>query len=210
MTISEMYENKTGKNYIYNICPFSNISSVLEQGILSYHNASKIVHTSIAIPEIQGRRDVTKVPNGLSLHHYANCFFNPRNSMLYSKQNEFDKIAILCISNEVLNLPDVVISDKNASAKLVAFYSAEIGINILNFDEIFMRSWDSSDPFEKERLKAVLHAEVLVPDKIDAKYIKEIKVASEKIKNNLARMIENSDIIVSVDSDLFFNKGGCL
>ena len=202
--ISEEYEKLTQRCYVYNICHFDNIKSILQNGLLSYYHASSINHVSIANPEIQDRRDKKKVPNGLALHQYVNCFFNPRNSMLYSNSS-FDNIAILCISNKVLDLPGVVVSDKNAAKNTVAFYGAQMGIDKLNFKEIFLSNWDSPDPWEKERLKAILHAEVLVPFKIESSYIKEIRVAKESVKRKLHTLLSNY-IRIEVDSYMFFDR----
>lgn len=44
--------------------------------MLSNEGAEKIAHTSIAMQEVQDRREVKTVPNGLALHKYANLYFD--------------------------------------------------------------------------------------------------------------------------------------
>lgn len=200
---SEVYKNLTSNDFVFNICHFDNIKSILENGILSYKNARSIKHKSIAIDEIQERREKKRVPNGLFLHEYANCFFNPRNSMLYSKQADFGSIAIICVSAKVLDLPDVVVSDMNAATNIAAFYPVEMGLNRLNFDKIFTVNWNLPDDSEKARLKSIVSAEVLVPYKIEVNYIKEIKVYSDSSKKNLEALL-GCNIKITVDPYLFF------
>lgn len=54
--------------------PLNNIPSVLQYGILSYHQAERIIHQSVAMPDIQSRRDDVTIPNSLKLHEYANLY----------------------------------------------------------------------------------------------------------------------------------------
>lgn len=201
---SDLYVEKTKHKYIYNICHFDNVKSVLENGILSFNKAKRMSHVSIAFPEIQDRRDKKRVPNGYYLHDYANCFFNPRNSMLYCKQQSFDQICVICVDVDVLNLNDVVLSDMNAATKTAAFYPVEMGLEKLNFEKIFAKDWNLPDESEKCALKRILSAEVLVPFKIDAKYIKKIYVNSESAKHNLQQIV-GDDVLIEINKYLFFD-----
>ena len=56
--------------------------------------AKSIKHSSVAMSEIQGRRDLVMVPNGRSLHEYANLYFDPRNPMMFKRRNED-----ICVEN---------------------------------------------------------------------------------------------------------------
>lgn len=83
--ISEKYREITGKKCFFNIMPLENIASVIENGILSHDNINT-EHKSIAMSEIQERREKVYVPNGLRLHQYANLYFDYKNPMLYKKK----------------------------------------------------------------------------------------------------------------------------
>jgi hypothetical protein len=48
--------------------PLDNIPSVLKHGILSNERVAKLSHRSVAMQEVQERRDVKQVPRGLKLH----------------------------------------------------------------------------------------------------------------------------------------------
>ena len=83
------------------IMPIENIPSVLEHGILSNERALTLKHQSVAMQEVQDRRDKKKVPGGLKLHQYANLYFHARNPMLYKRKDEAIRICVLRISTEV-------------------------------------------------------------------------------------------------------------
>jgi hypothetical protein len=65
------------------IMPIGNVPSVMEHGILSYERAARLEHHSVAMQEIQDKRDQKQVPSGLRLHQYANLYFHARNPMLF-------------------------------------------------------------------------------------------------------------------------------
>ena len=70
------------------IMPLENIPSVLKFGILSNEGAAKLQHRSVAMEDVQEKRDLKHVPGGLKLHQYANLYFHARNPMLYKRRNE--------------------------------------------------------------------------------------------------------------------------
>ncbi len=48
---------------------------------MCYERAKNLKHKSIALEEVQERRDRKRIPNG-ALHEYVNLYFNPRNPMM--------------------------------------------------------------------------------------------------------------------------------
>jgi hypothetical protein len=71
-----------------NITPLVNIPSILHNGILSHAQASKLPHYSVALQEVQDKRDQKQIPGGLALHEYANVYFHARNPMMSRRRNE--------------------------------------------------------------------------------------------------------------------------
>jgi len=65
--------------------------------------ASRINHVSIAMNEVQVRRELARVPNGLKLHQYANPYFDPWNPMLSRKRSQNEEICILKFDRSVLD-----------------------------------------------------------------------------------------------------------
>jgi hypothetical protein len=103
------------------IMPLENIPSVLKHGILSNEGAAKLPHRSVAMQEVQERRDLKQVPRGLKLHQYANLYFHARNPMMYKRKESVADLCVLCVSLDVLKVEGVVLADCNASSNYVRF-----------------------------------------------------------------------------------------
>lgn len=76
------------------IMPLENIPSVLAHGILSYELAARLPHRSVAMEEVQDKRDVKQVPGGLKLHQYANLYFHARNPMMYKRRGNASGLCV--------------------------------------------------------------------------------------------------------------------
>ena len=211
MKSSELFKEKVGHDFIYNIVHIDNLVSILKYGILSYNKCKQMKHTSVADPNVQCNREIKKVTNSLPLHDFANCYFNPRNPMMYKLKmnmgNDFKNIIILAINSDILNREDTVIADRNATASTVAFMPVPEAIEKINFNLIYLNSWDHPDPEEKYKLKLLISAEVLVPYKIDVSYIAGIIVSNAEIKDALKKIVSNN-IPITINKNMFF-QGGC-
>lgn len=184
------------------IMPMSNIRSVLEHGILCYDSVAKLpVHQSVAMPEIQERRDLKRVPNGLALHQYANLYFHARNPMLYKRRNE--DVCVLQVSTKVFELSGVVITDQNAASDYARFL-APWQHAMLDFEAIYARDWrHPEDQREEWKHKSKKCAETLVPSVVPTQFITGAYVSSEN--NSLRLRREGFLKPIYVDSDLFFH-----
>ena len=105
------------------IMPVANVPSVMVHGILSHERAGRLNHDSVAMEEIQDRRDRVQVPGGMRLHQYANLYFHARNPMMFKRKDQAGSLCILRISRNVLTLDHVVLADQNASSDYVRFLS---------------------------------------------------------------------------------------
>ena len=101
--------------------PLANIGSVMQTGILSHNECKKLVHASVALESVQTRKALVSVPNGLRLHDYANVYFDCRNPMMSKIRGRADDICVLVINSDILNIKDVVVTDRNAASS-VAFF----------------------------------------------------------------------------------------
>ena len=115
------------------IMPIVNAYSVMQHGILSHERAAKLKHHSVAMEEIQERRDKVQIPGGMRLHHYANLYFNARNPMMFKRKDQEDSLCVLRVSRDVLGLECVVLTDQNASSDYVRFLS-QAQIRLINLD----------------------------------------------------------------------------
>ena len=98
MLAADVFYNRTGRKYVYNITSIENVPSIIESGILCFNLAGKIPHNSIAIPTVQDRREQVTIPNGLKLHSYANLYFDYNNPMLYKRKDVADNLCVLAVS----------------------------------------------------------------------------------------------------------------
>ena len=202
MRPSELFMEKTGQTGLYNIQAIENIPSIMYYGLLSNQKAESIAHTSIAMNEVQRRRDIKSVPNGLNLHQYANLYFDPRNPMLSARRSQNDHLCILKIDRVVLDIEGVVVSDRNASSDYASFYPPEIGLSKINFAEVYAEWWTDDDYYEQLRKKSIKCAEVLVPYDISYEYI----ICAAVVDNAAIEKLENVgfDKEIKVVPKLFF------
>jgi hypothetical protein len=189
---------------LYYITPIANVPSIMMRGILSHNLSMNVPHQSIAMQEIQDKRS-EKVITGTNkkLHDYANLYFDAHNPMLSKIRHINDTICILVISTSVLELTDVIISDRNAASKWSRFYGVSDGLAALDKKKIYDKYWTNArDPYEAWELKSKKCAEVLIPDKIEPKYILEAYVVNQAALDTFNQLQIRLNICIK--SDIFF------
>lgn len=166
----------------------------------------KIEHVDLSNPSVQKRRDLIKVPNHRPLHDYANLYFDARNPMLYYliRNTNVDNLCVLCINKQVLDLPNTVITDRNAACSLAIFETPKNALNLLNFDIIFARYWNDDNFLEKEEKKQIKCAEILVLNKVSSHNIICIKVGTQKALKKVEEL--GIKLPIHLDKDLFFDS----
>jgi len=187
---------------LHYITPITNMPFILRYGILSYRGVSRIQHNSIAMEIIQNRRAKIVVPGGRKLHEYANLYLCARNPMLYKRQNQHDNLCVLRIDPKILDIPDVVITDGNASSEYVRFAPAPQGLSIVDRALTFADYWTHPDQIQYYKQKFAKCAEVLVPDRIDPGFISGAYVSCQESLNQFNQM--NLGIEPLVNRHLFF------
>ena len=184
--------------------PLENIPSVLKLGILSHERSSKLEHQSVAMPEVQEKRDHVYVPGGLRLHQYANLYFHARNPMLYKRKTEANALCVLRISLEVYRFPGVVFADCNASSPYARFLAPSQWA-VLDFDSIYAMDWNrqhANDPYAHRIHKARKCAEILVPHCVEPRFLTGAYVADAATGSKLQSL--GFDLSVTIDSEMFF------
>lgn len=188
------------------ITPVQNLASIAKHGILSHSKAAKVPHSSLADRAIQEIRDSKKIM-GRVIHDYANVYLNPRNSMLYRVIHEqrVDDVAVLWVdARQVLALPGVVVTDRNAATSRARAYAGAKGLTKLNKDEVHAERWfvDGKKAFDTEQQ---MMAEVLVPSMIPPWTIVKATVIHSVVAYRLRKLA----LPITVDSSewLFFNGG---
>jgi hypothetical protein len=189
--------NLSDFNELHYITDITNMPSIMVKGILSHNLAKRLPHKSVAMAEIQERRDRKRVPPGKLLHDYVNLYFHARNPMLYKLKDLHAELCVLKIDKAVLNLLNVVITDRNASCDFAKFAPSPSGLSGVNTSLVFAEFWTDLDPIKKDYKKSVKCAEVLVPNKVDVCYIIGAYVSCNEAKSALEKITPNLNIIIN-------------
>lgn len=204
MSYSDDYFLRTNRMLLYNIMPIANLPSVFKYGVLSNNEMQKKnFYISVADPEVQAIREGVTVPNKLSLHSYANLYFDAHNPMLSRLRPRNNELCVLGIDISILNEPGVVLSDMNAARSMVAFYDVKNGIKMIEFEKVFQHYWTSPDALEEYFNKGIKCAEILIPNRVRPSFIKKIFVINESVKNKI--LAHNCiNIEIDITPGLFF------
>lgn len=187
----------------HHITAFANVASVLSLGILSHDRAKGRQRVDIADPEVQERRRAVRVPTGRPLHTYACSYVDARNAMLFRLLREGrTDLAVMSIDVAVLDLDNVVVTDRNAASGVALFYDPTAGIDALERDAVFATWWNQDRDTMQRRC-----AEVLVPERIPPELISHIYVASRSAVDDLRRVAGDLTVDVRVNARLFFGEG---
>lgn len=186
------------------IAPIDNLASIMAQGILCHERAKKVGHRSVAMEEIQERRRKVIVPGGRRLHEYTNLYINARNKMMFKLKAELGDagLAVLSISTDVLDLPDVVIADSNASSGYVRFAPAPGGLALIDRDQVFAVRWTHTDQRDTWAHGSIVCAEVLVPGVVPPRYITRAYASCAQSCTVIKETVAN--LPVTVNARLFF------
>jgi hypothetical protein len=180
-----------------------NVASILSRGILSHALAKKVPHGSVAMQEVQDRRESKKVPGGGMLHEYANTYFSARNPMLYKLKNIHAQLCVLRINTAILDLEGVIVTDRNAASN-ARFSLATTGLAFVNRDLVFAEYWNHpGDDLASDNHKKVKCAEVLVPHGIHPRYLVGAYVSCIESQRKLKESI-SSQLPITVNPHLFF------
>jgi hypothetical protein len=164
--------NRADVRELHYITAIANVTSILQNGILSHTLAAQLAHDSVAMPEIQERRRQKQIPGARPLHDYANLYFDAHNPMLSRCRRRNNEICVLRINQNVLDLPNVIITDRNAATDLVRFRRVPEGLERLDSQRLFAQYWTHpGDLYDQDNHKAEKCAEVLVPDRVSVETI---------------------------------------
>jgi len=195
--------NREDVTELHYITAMANLPSILQHGILSHTQATRVAHDSVAMPEIQERRRNKQIPGARPLHEYANLYFDAHNPMLSKCRGRNAEICVLHIDPAVLDQAGVIVTDRNAASDWVGFFPVAQGLSVINRERVLARYWiHPNDPYEEMRHKSEKCAEVLVPDRVEAHFIAGAYVANQAALAEFRR--QNFQLPVRVRGDMFF------
>ena len=123
--------------------------------------------------------------------------------MLCKRSNRNTKICVLRINASVLDLPDVIVADRNASSDYVRFYETVEGLAAIDKEKLFAKYWTHpQNRYEEWAHKSIKCAEVLVPNKVEPKYILGALVANQTALESLKKL--ERELPVDIKGDIFF------
>jgi hypothetical protein len=192
---------------LHYITHLDNVSSIKERGLLCHRQASKIAHLSVADPGVQDRRKGKRVPGGLLLHDYANLYMTARNPMLYKVaiyDGRVDELCVIQVSDKILDLPEVVVTDMNAASPYCRFYPAPEGLAEVDSDRVFRHYWTDGDALEQWHCKKAKCAEVLAPESIDSSLLRGVRVGTRAAE--VAVSAQEHSLPLTKDPELFFKQ----
>jgi hypothetical protein len=112
-----------------------------------------------------------------------------------------DELCVLQVSDEVVDLPEVVVSDMNAASPYCRFYGPAELENV-DANRVFRHYWTDGDAVEQYHCKKAKCAEILVPEKVAPAYFKGIYVGTNAARNQAAAA---TDLEIKKNAELFFN-----
>lgn len=184
------------------ITPIANLASIAKKGILCHDAARKLKAATVAMPEIQSKRAKKSVPRGMSLHQYANLYFHARNPMMFVRRVLHLDIAVLRVAPAVLDLSKAIIADGNAASGYTGFWPSPDGLARIDRELTFAEDWRDLDQIVYWQKKQAKCAEVLVPGRVDAKYITGVYASCAQSKAAIDAL--GLPWQVTVNSHMFF------
>ena len=196
---------------LYYITHIDNLPLIIKHGILCHKRVEAENVQGISMFKRKKDREdnikrksrvVSKIFRKDLLHH-ANLFFQPRNPMMYRSifENGKEKLAVVEIDNTILNEPDVVITDGDATNETTQFYLPSEVMKMSKQQWTIIKSewWKECDGSKRK-----IMAECLVPNSIKPEYIRSIIVADDGIKNWVPGLVDNPQLSVMRQPHLFF------
>ena len=192
---------------LYYISHINNLQSILANGILSHDEIAQLdlKYTPIYDANVVSIRKDKSTPAKLSLWHYANLYFQPRNPMMYSvvhtKQKE--NLVVISASDKILDNPGVFITDGNAANAPTQFYSRAEGLKVLRRQWSIIRNewWNKEDGSKRK-----IMSECLVPNRVNSDHINTLYVANGEVANRVKQITSERHISVVPEPNIFFQQ----
>ncbi|MCK5853693.1 MAG: DUF4433 domain-containing protein [Sulfurovaceae bacterium] len=185
--------NRYGIQYFYHITHISNVDSILEHGLYAHLNAYK--KRDISNQSVNARRASREPIFRNPIHSYVPFYFNPKNAMLYVKQDIQENLVILAFKRDILLDESAIFTDGNAAVGSTRFFDDLNDLSRLNWNCLNAPRWNGFPDGKRERM-----AEVLVHGHVDSNSIAKIICYTKSAKRALNGLFDN----VSVDRNYYF------
>jgi len=186
-TIDTNLLSQYGIRSLWYITHIDNLESILTHGILSRDECRKlpILFSDISEVQVQERRK--------KYHNYVPLFLADNTPMLYVVVCDYgDDIILLELSNKILLLDGVKISDGNVACAETKVYDniTNTTLKMLNWSIIYSRKIAYSPEWKRVR-----SAEILVPKNVESKIIRLIHVRSKRVMNDVNKILKRTESV---------------
>ena len=188
---------------LYHYTHVDHLHTIYKYGLRSHNRAHELglVQHDISNPDVQDLR-AHRLIGGRPLHDYVPLYFNPRNAMLFDvfKKHTLEGIVLLRLPRMLMLQKGVWFTDGNAANTPTLSYDNLEDLDKLDWECIRAEYWT-----EYEDGKRKCMAEILIPDKISANYIKRkayLFVENPETQNRIEAILP--DARVAVDEGKFF------
>jgi hypothetical protein len=191
-----------GINSLWHISHRDNLSSILENGILSHnmaHNIGQKRIVDISDSSVQRWRKRSEPCYGRPIHDYVPLYMKCRNPMLFRLKDRNESLCLIEVSLSVLKNSEILFTDGNAASAKTSFYSTADELRYLSWDILNSEYWS-----EFEDGKRIMCSELLIYSKIEPSHIKRICCYSDDTARFLHASMERHNVIINVLPDLFF------
>ena len=191
---------------LYYITRLENLRSILDLGILSHDQVvQRGLHPgTVYDKDIVARRGGIRTPNGKTLHHYANVYFQPRNAMLYRVLHGVDvlkQVVVLQLRPETLDLQGALVTDGNAAHSGSTIYPrSKFDVVWKGINQPLVKEYWSDEDGSKRKMMA----ECLIPDVVPSNLIDAVLVGNEETVPLVRAELRGRDIPVLPQRYQFF------
>jgi len=188
---------------VFYITHRDNLPSIFQHGVLSHERASSLSSAHVYDEKIVVRRGDKKAPDGNSLWHFANFYFQPRNPMLYRVfRCERQDVVVLCLQKALVEKARYV-SIGNAASSASRFMDVKDGIAEIQSD--YMRKILYAGSWGDGEQKRLIMSELLVPEEVPPEYIDIVYVPGEDLVRKTSKQLPDK-VHVAPEPNLFFEN----
>jgi hypothetical protein len=171
--------------YLFHMTHIDNLTNILEHGLLAHDNPYK--QKDISDCDVNSRRSRAEPIYHKSIHSYVPFYFDPRNPMLFYRQDQQDDIVILVLTRELILMQGAVFTDGNASSDHTKFANDISELDMLDWKCINGKYWNDYADGKRKKM-----AEVLVPNFVDVKNIEGIICNNSLTKAKIDALTNNT------------------
>ena len=190
------------------IVHFDNVISIFQNGILSQCFIKRFTPQISFLPGCSRQEGVEVVSSGNVSAQLRSPLHLRKKSDAFQAKIQLRVFRDLCAEHQSRGIGSagVIISDRNASSDYALFKPSPEGLEIVDKDLVFAGYWNHPDAVEKYKHVSIKCAEVLVPDRVPARYISGTYVSCPESKEALEMKLSDAGLSINVvvNTYLFF------